>query len=155
MARPASNVLTPGERRIMDVLWDKGEATVRDVELACAQTDPIAYTTAQTMLQILVRKGYAAFRKEGRAHVYAPAVSRSDARTKALRDLLGGFFAGSPEALAQHLLKETELDLSALERLEAELDAEDAARGNPNTEETGAEGAGADDTSKDDKGAER
>jgi|SRR5688572_6904654 BlaI family transcriptional regulator, penicillinase repressor len=121
MARPRSTVLTEGEQRIMEVLWRLGEASVQDVTNALAESGPIAYTTALTMLRILNEKNYVEYRKEGKAHVYVPVVSRDTARSTALKQLLRRFFDDSPEALAQHLLREEDIDLRELDRLDARV----------------------------------
>jgi BlaI family transcriptional regulator, penicillinase repressor len=121
MARPRSTVLTEGEQRIMEVLWRLGEASVQDVTNALSESGPIAYTTALTMLRILNEKNYVEYRKEGKAHVYVPVVSRDTARTTALKQLLKRFFDDSPEALAQHLLREEDVDLRELDRLDARV----------------------------------
>jgi BlaI family penicillinase repressor len=121
MARPRSTVLTEGEQRIMEVLWRLGEASVQDVTNALSESGPIAYTTALTMLRILNEKNYVEYRKEGKAHVYVPVVSRDTARSTALKQLLRRFFDDSPEALAQHLLREEDIDLRELDRLDARV----------------------------------
>jgi predicted transcriptional regulator len=122
MPRPRSPVLTEAEQRIMRVLWQKQEASVRDVTDALARQRPVAYNTVLTLLRILTDKGYVAPRKEGRAFIYAPLVSRSEARSQALKQLLTQFFEGSPTALAQHLIDQEDLSLDELEALKRELD---------------------------------
>lgn len=117
MARPRSSTLTEGEQRIMEVLWRIGEGSVQDVTTALAGAEPVAYTTALTMLRILHEKKYVDYRKEGKAHVYVPLVTRDAARSSALKQLLRRFFDDSPEALAQHLMREEDIDLQELERL--------------------------------------
>jgi BlaI family transcriptional regulator, penicillinase repressor len=130
MARPRSSTLTEGEQRIMEVLWRLGEASVQDVTDALAQTEPVAYTTALTMLRILNDKSYVEYRKEGKAHVYAPLVTREAARSSALKQLLKRFFDDSPEQLAQHLLREEDIDLHELDRLNARINGSpNAAKG--------------------------
>jgi BlaI family penicillinase repressor len=130
MARPRSTTLTEGEQRIMEVLWRLGEGSVQDVTNALAATEPVAYTTALTMLRILNEKNYVEYRKEGKAHVYVPLVTRDTARSSALRQLLRRFFDDSPEELAQHLLREEDIDLHELDRLNAKVGQKvDATRG--------------------------
>jgi predicted transcriptional regulator len=73
------------------------------------------------MLRILHDKGYVGYRKEGKAHVYAPSMTRDDARSTALQQLIKRFFDGSPAALAQHLFRDSNLDLSEIEKLSAEV----------------------------------
>lgn len=122
MARKKSKILTETEQRIMRVLWDRGEASVRDVTDALKADHGTAYTTVLTQLRILTDKGYAAPRQEGRAFIYRPLVSRNEARSQALRQLLGQFFDGSPESLAQHLMKDTDLDLDELAEIRKRID---------------------------------
>jgi BlaI family transcriptional regulator, penicillinase repressor len=121
MARPRSSTLTEGEQRIMEVLWRLGEGSVQDVTTALAGAEPAAYTTVLTMLRILHEKKYVDYRKEGKAHVYIPLVTRDAARSSALKQLLRRFFDDSPEALAQHLMREEDIDLQELERLSARV----------------------------------
>ncbi|MEX0709070.1 MAG: BlaI/MecI/CopY family transcriptional regulator [Woeseia sp.] len=125
MARKQSPTLTEGELKVMAVLWDREEASVREVTDVLSEQQPVAYSTALTMLRILNDKGYVTYRKEGRAFVYCPLVSRHEARSSALRHLIAKFFNGSPEALAQNLVDETDVDLAELERLQAKLEKGD------------------------------
>ena len=104
MARKKSNQLTDVEQRILEVLWKEGEASVKDIAQALSEEKPTAYTTAQTMCKILEEKGYAEYRKEGRAFIYRAKISQKEARQGALTSLLNRFFGSSPELLAQHLM---------------------------------------------------
>ncbi len=121
MARPRSTTLTEGEQRIMEVLWERGEASVQEVTDAFAAREPIAYTTALTMLRILNEKGFVEFRKEGKAHVFVPKVTREEACKSAVHQLLKRFFDGKPQALAQHLLQVGDVDTKELDRLSAQV----------------------------------
>jgi predicted transcriptional regulator len=85
MPKPKSDVLTEAEQRIMRVLWEKGEASVRDVTDALEPTYPVAYNTVLTLLRILTDKDYVVPRQDGRAFIYKPTVSRAEARSRALR----------------------------------------------------------------------
>ena len=121
MARKKSPQLTDAERRIMDVLWDAGEASVQDITDALSDEHQLAYTTVLTTVRIMVDKGYLDFRKEGRAHIYRPVVSRDFARKNALGALVKSFFGGSPQSLAQHLVETDNLTLEDIERLREEV----------------------------------
>jgi predicted transcriptional regulator len=123
MPKPRSDVLTEAEQRIMRVLWAKGEASVREVTDALEDSYPVAYNTVLTLLRILTDKDYVTPRQDGRAFIYRPLVSRSEARTRALKKLMGTFFEGSPTALAQHLLKTEEISPAELRKLKKEIDA--------------------------------
>ena len=126
MARPSSSIPTEAERAILEVLWAKERASAREVTDVLAQTRSVAYTTVQTMLQILHRKGFVSHQTEGRTFIYRAAVTRTQARSSALRQLVGQFFGGSPKALARHLLSEHDIDLAELEVLQEKVDAAQA-----------------------------
>ncbi|MEL7452051.1 MAG: BlaI/MecI/CopY family transcriptional regulator [Pseudomonadota bacterium] len=121
MARPKAPNLTSAERRIMGVLWDRGEASVRDVADALHEQYGLAYTTVMTTMKIMADKGYLGFRKVGRAHVYRPLLSRDGARRSALGTLVTSLFDGSPKRLAQHLVEDDKLTLEDIDALRAEL----------------------------------
>ena len=123
MARSPSLALTESERRILDVLWKKKEASVRDVTDELSRKKPVAYTTVLTMFKVLDRKGLVTHRVEGRAFIYSAAITRADARRQALENLLRQFFNGSPQVLAQHLISEHDMDPAGLRALQAKLDA--------------------------------
>lgn len=122
MARPASPTLTESERRILEVLWKKKEASVREVAEELSKKKPVAYTTVLTMFKVLDRKGLVHHRNEGRAFIYSAAITRSEARRQALENLLKGFFNGSPSVLAQHLIDEHEMDAEELAALQKRVD---------------------------------
>ncbi len=120
MPRATTPELTDAERRIMAVLWDRGEASVRDLTDALA-SHALAYTTVLTTIRIMTEKGYVTFRKEGRAHIYRPLLSRRGAQARALGSLVKSLFEGSPKRLAQHLIDEDQLTLEDVEALRAAL----------------------------------
>lgn len=123
MGRSISTTLTDSERRIMDVLWKLKEASVRTVVEELSKHRPHAYTTVLTMFKILEKKGLVTYRQEGRAFIYKPAISRGEARRKALENLLMQFFNGSPDILAQHLISEHQIDPTELQALRDKVSA--------------------------------
>jgi BlaI family penicillinase repressor len=125
VARSKSTQLTDGEQGIMEVLWKNGEASVRDITTALSKDKKTAYTTVQTLCKILAEKGYADFRKEGKAFIYVPKITQKEARQSALTTMLNKFFGGSPEVLAQHLMQETDIELDDLEALQRQIDQSD------------------------------
>ena len=86
----------------MQVLWDSGPSTVADVQTRL-QPD-LAYTTVQTMLNVLLRKKKVRRAPAGRAFAYQPAISREGAMGSALNDLVSRMFGGSGEALLMALI---------------------------------------------------
>jgi BlaI family penicillinase repressor len=123
MPKPKSDVLTEAEQRVMRVLWEKGEASVREVTEALEKTYPVAYNTVLTILRILTDKDYVIPRQDGRAFIYRPAVTRAEARSRALRKVVSTFFEGSPKELAQHLIRTEKLSAKELKALKNELDS--------------------------------
>jgi len=121
MARKKSLTLTEGEHRIMEVLWRMGSATVAEVAEALSGKDGTAYTTILTMMRIMREKGYLRCKKDGRAHVYTPRVDREAAAKKAVRHLLGKFFAGSPGELVLSFLRDEELTVEEIEELKKKI----------------------------------
>ncbi len=103
MAAPSNRLLPPLELEVMKTLWQLGESTVRDVQRELGRRRPLAYTTVMTLLDRLARKGAATRRKQGRAHVYTPVLSRDAALELALDRLTGDFFEGSRQRLLGHL----------------------------------------------------
>ncbi len=125
MPRKPSSQLTDSEQNIMQILWDKGEASVREITNILSQDKKTAYTTVQTMCKILADKGYADFHKEGKAFIYSAKITQQQARQGALTSMLNKFFGGSPKVLAQHLLEETDIELKDLEALQNKIDQAD------------------------------
>jgi len=122
MSRPKSLTLTDGELRLMQVLWDRGEATVGDVVSALKDKPRPAYNSVLTVLRILERKGYVTHRKDGRAFIFLPAVDRVRARQSALKTFVNRFFEGSPRLLALNLLEDESLSADALKQLRQKIE---------------------------------
>jgi len=117
MPRKRSPALTDAEARVMAVLWELGTATVADVVIALRRKRPVTYSTAQTMLRILETKGYVAHQKVARAFIYRPQVDERQARVRALRQLAGRLFNGSPSLLVLNVLEDEALDPAEVKRL--------------------------------------
>ncbi len=116
--RPRSTTLTRQELEIMKVVWQKGEATVRDVYETLLARRKIAYTTVMTMMRILEDKGYLKARREERAYVYVPARSETVVVRSMVRDFIDRVFGGSATPLLVHLLKDRRLSAEDLEEIE-------------------------------------
>ena len=113
--RPAKNGLTRLELKIMQVIWRKGASTVGDVQ---NELEPsLAYTTVQTMLNILERKRKLERELQGRAFVYRAKVSQEKMLGQTLRDMIDRMFGGSSEELVMSLLKSRQIDAKRLAKL--------------------------------------
>jgi BlaI family transcriptional regulator, penicillinase repressor len=117
MPRKRSPALTDAEARVMAVLWELGTATVADVVSALRRKRPVTYSTTQTMLRILETKGYVAHEKVARAFIYRPRVDERQARVRALRQLAGRLFNGSPSLLVLNVLEDEAMDPAEVKRL--------------------------------------
>ncbi len=117
MARSKSATLTEAELRIMNVLWDRGSATVHEVLEALPMKPALAYNSVLTIIRILEKKGYAKHVKDQRAHVYLPQVDRKDATRFEVRHLMSRFFGDSREQLVLNVLEESGIDADELDRV--------------------------------------
>lgn len=117
MARSRSATLTEAELRIMNVLWDKGSATVHEVLQSMPNQPALAYNSVLTIIRILEKKGYVKHVKDKRAHVYRPCVDRKDASRFEVRHLVSRFFGNSDELLVLNILEEKSIDPEELARL--------------------------------------
>lgn len=109
--------LTRLELQIMKVLWENGPSTVQMVQQSLSG-ERLAYTTVQTMLNILQRKGKVKRKLLGRAYEYRPVLSRDKALREATRDVLNRLFGGSVEALLMSMVKSRQLDADKLARVQ-------------------------------------
>jgi BlaI family transcriptional regulator, penicillinase repressor len=116
VARRKSPTLTEVELEMMEVLWQKGQATVADI-VEALPTSRLAYSSVLTMMRILEQKGYVEHEREGRAFLYRPVVDRDQARKSVVGYLLKRFFNNSPELLVVNLLEHKEIGDAELERL--------------------------------------
>ena len=117
----SGEALTPLELEIMNVLWQTGAASVQTVQ-AHLRGRALAYTTVQTMLNVLHRKGKVKRRLKDRAYLYQAVVSRQKAVKQALGDMLDRFFGGSADSLVLSLVETRKLTPQALARIQKLLE---------------------------------
>jgi predicted transcriptional regulator len=104
---------------IMQVLWDRREATVAEVREALKHDRPLAYTTVATMLTKLERNGQVAHRTQGRAHIYRPAIQEDNVSRSMVTDLAQRLFRGDVTQMVSHLLDGCQVTPKELARLKA------------------------------------
>ncbi len=121
-----AGAMTPLELKIMQVLWRLGPAQVQAVQQELA--GELAYTTVQTMLNVLHRKGRVTRRLRGRAYEYRATVTEEKTLGTAVADLIDRMFGGSPEELVMSLVKSRQLDAARLTKLAERVDAAKAAK---------------------------
>ena len=104
---------------IMQVLWDRGEATVSDVKKALEPERPLAHTTVGTMLSKLEANGHVAHRVERRVNVYRAILVREQVSRTMISDLAQRLCAGDITQLVCHLLDERDVSREELTALKA------------------------------------
>ena len=115
--RKPKQQLTPLELQIMNVLWACGPSNVQSVQEKLTGSPKLAYTTVQTMLNVLHRKGRVRRRLRGRAYDYAPVLTREKAERNAIGDMVDRLFGGSVDGLLMSLVKSRQLDPKKLQEL--------------------------------------
>jgi predicted transcriptional regulator len=117
-----TETLTKLELQIMQVIWRLGPSNVNAVQAGLEQQ--LAYTTVQTMLNILQKKGKLKRKLRGRAYVYSATVTEEKASGHAVRDLVDRMFGGSSEELVMSLIKSRQLDAKKIAELSKRLEEE-------------------------------
>ena len=122
--RPKSDTLTAQELEIMKVIWPLGQATVREVYDALRERRTVAYTTVQTMMNILETKGHLKKQPGDKAQTYAPVRPQQAVVRTMVRDFVNRVFDGSARPLLVHLLKEKGLSERERKELQRLLESE-------------------------------
>jgi BlaI family transcriptional regulator, penicillinase repressor len=122
MAKPPHLDVSRRERQIMEVLYQKGQASV--AEVLDAMPDPPGYSAVRAMLRLLEEKGHIRHKKDGKKYVFMPKVAREKVSKSALRNVVTTFFDGSVEQAVASLLDLNQKDLSCedLDRLSDLID---------------------------------
>jgi len=107
----------------MDVLWEKGAATVQQVLEWLPPRPALAYNSVLTTVRVLEKKGYVEHVKDGRAHVYQALLGRKQASQSEIRHLINRFFGNSHEELVLNILEDRGLDADEIHRLRQMLQA--------------------------------
>ena len=95
---------TEAELGILNVLWERGPSTVRDVHETLYRDEGAGYTTALKLLQVMHAKGLVERDDSQRAHVYRPVSTKEHTQHRFLNDLVQRVFDGSPSQLVMHAL---------------------------------------------------
>jgi BlaI family penicillinase repressor len=110
MTKPKlTDALSRRERQVMNILFQRGEATVSEV--MADLPDPPTYSAVRSILRILAEKKLITHREDGPRYVYLPAVSPERAADEALNQVVRTFFDGSAEAAVTALLRLSDADL--------------------------------------------
>ncbi|WP_010587716.1 BlaI/MecI/CopY family transcriptional regulator [Schlesneria paludicola] len=107
---------------IMQVLWEKGRATARELTDGVNAIEPIAHSTVQTLLRGLEEKGAVTHEAEGRTFVFVPLVKEQAFKQTATRDLVERVFGGKAASLVAHLLKNEKVSRAEIDEIRKLID---------------------------------
>ena len=115
--------LSPAQREIMEIVWERGEVTAQDVLRALSQTRDVARNTVRTLLERMEIKGWLKHRAAGRTFLYRPARARQATVVQKVREMVDAVCGGSAENLVAALLDARGLKREELDRIRQLLDA--------------------------------
>lgn len=116
--KPKKTVLTDQELAIMKVVWEKGNATVREVYEELLKQRKIAYTTVMTMMGILEQKGRLTKTSRDRAYVYSPAETQGEVVGNMVHEFVKRVFNGSAKPLLVHLVENRQIGKEELDEIQ-------------------------------------
>lgn len=117
---------TSSELEILNVLWKKKSATVREVHEVINSTKPIAYTTILKLMQIMTDKGLVTRNEEEKAHLYQAAVAQDETQKGLVSDLVERVFQGSAMLLMQHILENKTASPAEIEEIRRMIEKAEA-----------------------------
>jgi predicted transcriptional regulator len=114
--------------KIMQVLWERGSASAREITEALCRQRPVAHSTVQTLLRKLELKGAIDHEIQHRTFVFRPLIDSTSVTRSSTRDLIERVFGGSAAGLIAYLLKEERIDKKELAALRTLIDRHAAGR---------------------------
>lgn len=106
------------QRGVLEILWESGESSVREVHEALNEERALAYTTVLSTMQKLEKMGWLARRPSGRAHLYCPVRNRTEEAVGGMRRVLSDLFRGNRLEMFQHLVEEEPLSAEEIQSLQ-------------------------------------
>ena len=113
------------EHDILKIVWKLKEASVNDVLIELRKNKEVAYTTVMTILQILAKKNYLSFKKQGRSYIYFSEVEQDDVKQSFVSKLVSNVFGGSSIELVQFMMKNESISISEKEKIKKMIDEMD------------------------------
>jgi predicted transcriptional regulator len=116
--KPPKTVPTDQELEILKVVWQRGQATVREVYQDLVKQRKIAYTTVLTMMGVLEHKGHLKKAAGERAYVYTPTKPQAQVTAGMIKEFVNRVFNGATKPLLVHLVEKGEISADELDELE-------------------------------------
>ncbi|PWS30951.1 BlaI/MecI/CopY family transcriptional regulator [Pedobacter paludis] len=111
--------LTKAEERIMQVLWKLDKAFVKDIIEELEEEPKPPYNTISSIVRLLEKKGYVAYKAYGKTYEYFPAISKDEYAKTTFSKLFSGYFNCSPTSLLSFMVKEEKLSEKDIEEINA------------------------------------
>jgi BlaI family transcriptional regulator, penicillinase repressor len=124
MPRTASKTFTEKELEIMQVVWEMGEATTKQIQEKLSGERH--YNSVLTIIRVLERKGHLAHRAEGKAHVYRARQQPEKSKGRVLAHLIKQVFGGSAASLVLHLVETGDLTEEDLREVRDKMTSREA-----------------------------
>lgn len=115
--------LTKAEEQIMQILWDRQKAFVKDI-IDCLPEPKPAYTTVSTIVRILDKKGFVGYKAYGKTHEYYPLIEKRSYTRQLFKGMLSNYFGNSLRQMVSFFSQEKKLSIAELEELRQILDEE-------------------------------
>ncbi len=131
MPKPELPPLSEGQREIMEIVWDQGEASAFEVREILGRRRGVSRTTVRTTLERMEEKGWLKHRVVGRTHFYSPLVSRDISLGRRVVEIIDKACGGEPERLMAALMEYRGLTADEVRRIQALLDSAHTNRSNP------------------------
>jgi BlaI family transcriptional regulator, penicillinase repressor len=112
--------LTKAEEQVMQILWELGKTSVKDVVDRIEDPKP-AYNTISTIIRILEKKGFVDHEPVGKGYLYFPTIGKKEYTRKFVGNVLANYFNGSVKELVSFFAKEEKLDIKDVQDLLEEL----------------------------------
>jgi len=112
--------LTKAEEQFMQVLWDLGEASVKEIIEQLPNPKP-AYNTVSTIIRILETKEFVSHKPIGRGYVYFTLIEKDVYSNQTLHKVMDGYFGGSFKSMVSFFVKKNDMDISELESILKEI----------------------------------
>jgi BlaI family penicillinase repressor len=114
--------LTKTEERVMQVLWDLKRAFVKDIIEAMPDEPKPPYNTISSVVRLLEKKGYVAYKAYGKTYEYFPAISKAEYRKASFKKMFTGYFDNSVESLLSFMVKEQKLGADDIKKIKEIID---------------------------------
>ena len=109
--------LTKTEERVMQVLWNLKKAFVKDIIDAMPDDPKPPYNTISSVVRLLEKKGYVAYKAYGKTYEYFPAISKAEYRKASFKKMFTGYFDNSVESVLSFMVKEEKLSEKDIEEI--------------------------------------